>query len=377
MISFCKVSTAARCRYDRIITVLFVMSTAAACLFNVFAPGESSAVFLSPMKADALFLMTSSHHQRRPPSSRAPGSGPSTTASPKLKSNTKWRRESRSVSPLIVFYGMVVGRRGYGMESEKDEKIPGKEIERTNVSKFDDDLFSKDMIQRKQEFQQRYEDFRGKGRWGGYSLVAVQQDIQPKRVPLPVVSTTKPTSSPKSISPSVRNSMKERQQRRRAKRAEPMLQISDIHQYKDEVVDSADSSIVVVRFYASWCKACKAIESNYHRLPQEFPSSVKFVEVPLTKENAYLHKGLGVPSLPFAHVYYNDDHIDNNGTGEKLSSCRLVEELKIKKNKFSEFKRVIKSYINKECDVHYHSGKNIGVTAASTRQRDQSSVDVP
>ena len=80
------------------------------------------------------------------------------------------------------------------------------------------------------------------------------------------------------------------------------------------------------------------------------------MEVPLTKDNAYLHKGLGIPSLPFAHVYYNDDHIDNNGTGMSSSSpCRLIEELKINKSKFSEFKRIIRSYVNKECSVYYAS----------------------
>lgn len=90
----------------------------------------------------------------------------------------------------------------------------------------------------------------------------------------------------------------------------------------------------------------------------------------MTKENAYLHKGLGVESLPFAHIYYNDNHIDNNrtGNGESLSSCRLVEELNIKKTKFSEFKRVIRSYVEKECDVHYHSEK-ADVIAQSIPQR--------
>eukprot|EP00531_Pseudo-nitzschia_arenysensis_P012691 CAMPEP_0116136226 /NCGR_PEP_ID=MMETSP0329-20121206/11609_1 /TAXON_ID=697910 /ORGANISM="Pseudo-nitzschia arenysensis, Strain B593" /LENGTH=383 /DNA_ID=CAMNT_0003631075 /DNA_START=280 /DNA_END=1431 /DNA_ORIENTATION=- len=371
----------------------FLVSTVAACLLSVFSPGDSLAVLFSPMTVNALFLMTSSHHQRRPPSSRAPGSGPSTSASPQHESNTKRRRrESRSASPLIVFYGMVLGRPGYGTERDEHESSAEETQGSNNISKFDNDFFTEEMIQRKREFQQRYDNFRGRGRWGGYSLVALQHDKEPERAPLPVVSTTKPTSTPTSVAPAVRKSMKEQHttRGRGAKRAAPILQIEDIQQYKEEVVDSTDSSLVVVRFYASWCKACKAIESNYHRLSQEFPSSVKFVEVPLTKENAYLHKGLGVPSLPFAHVYYNNDHIDNNGTGEALSSCRLVDELKINKNKFPEFKRILRSYVDQECDVHYRSKTNNGmeesddddddddtITAASTPQRRQSSVDVP
>ena len=105
---------------------------------------------------------------------------------------------------------------------------------------------------------------------------------------------------------------------------------------------------------------------------------MKFVEVPLTKENAYLHKGLGVESLPFAHIYYNDNHIDNSGTENSTSSCRLVEELKIKKTRFSEFKRVIRSYVEKECDVHYQSEKTLDadVTAKSIPRRRQPSAHI-
>jgi thiol-disulfide isomerase/thioredoxin len=146
-----------------------------------------------------------------------------------------------------------------------------------------------------------------------------------------------------------------------------MIQVTDIQQYKDEVVDSKDSAIIVVRFYATWCKACKSIEGNYHRLGQEFPSDVvKFVEVPLMKDNAYLHKGLNIPSLPYAHIYYNNDcHNDDNeltsttctvsssSSSFSASTNTLVEELKINKNQFSNFRRIIRSYANRECEVYY------------------------
>lgn len=256
MRSFSRTSVGDYGRYDRVVLAFFLVSVAVPFLFfDASTLGESSVVFPSPMKVDALFLMTSSHHQRRPPSSRAPGSGPSTAASPKPEPNTKRRRrESRSISPLIVFYGMVVGRPGYSTENGIDQKDLEEENETSNSNKFNDEIFEKDMVQKNQEFQRLYENFRGRGRWGGYSLVALQKDIQePKRAPLPVVSTAKPISTPTSVAPAVRNSMKQRQKRLRTKRVEPMLQISDIQQYKDEVVDSTDSSIVVVRFYARKC----------------------------------------------------------------------------------------------------------------------------
>jgi len=119
-------------------------------------------------------------------------------------------------------------------------------------------------------------------------------------------------------------------------------EVLDIQQYKTEVADVRDQ-MVCVRFYAPWCKSCKAIEASFRRLPRDFPG-VKFVEVPVTKDNAYLHKGLGVPSLPFGHIYH--------------PSAGLVEERKINKNVFAEFKQVLRTYAHGECPVNYDDEGN-------------------
>jgi thiol-disulfide isomerase/thioredoxin len=131
-----------------------------------------------------------------------------------------------------------------------------------------------------------------------------------------------------------------------------VLQVTDILQYKKEVVD-VDDQIVAVRFYAPWCKACKAVESPFRKLSTTTSSNggfsdkkVKFVEVPVTKDNAYLHKGLDVPSLPYAHIYYP--------TGQ------LVEELKINKHVFKDFTRILKTYVDGECPVIYDQDSNVG-----------------
>lgn len=106
-------------------------------------------------------------------------------------------------------------------------------------------------------------------------------------------------------------------------------------------------------FTLAWCRACRAVESSYRNLQNEFPS-VKFVEVPLTKSNAYLHEGLGVPSLPFAHIY------DPHGG--------LVEERKVNKHVFPTFKKILRTYVKGECDVSYdekgESNHNSGEDAA-------------
>ena len=80
----------------------------------------------------------------------------------------------------------------------------------------------------------------------------------------------------------------------RKKPAEEILiqTVDNIHDYKTTVVDEKDK-IVVVRFFANWCKSCKASEPYFKKLARMYHSEVKFVQVPLTKETAYLQEGLG------------------------------------------------------------------------------------
>ncbi|KAL7450843.1 hypothetical protein ACHAWC_002700, partial [Mediolabrus comicus] len=92
--------------------------------------------------------------------------------------------------------------------------------------------------------------------------------------------------------------------------------VDTIQDYKRVVVDEEDR-IVVVRFFAPWCKSCKAAHPHFKKLVSRHSPGVKFVEVPLTKETAYIHEGLGVPSVPFGHIYHPD--------------AGLVEEKKINK----------------------------------------------
>jgi len=299
-------------------------------------------------------------------------SGPSTSATPPLESNTRRRRREARSSPLVVFYGNLMDRltrtsNSHGNTNSNDNN------NNNNRPKNDEELFTEDMRQRKQEFNQRYEHFRGRGRWGGYTLQGIPQ-VNAKQeaesdthahahaTAAPSLSVVAPTSTATSASASTTRNKNTitRTRARKVARKQPMIQIKDIQHYKEEVVDAKDASLVVVRFYASWCKACKAIESSFHRLPQEFPSTVKFVEVPLTKENAYLHKGLGVSSLPFSHIYYNADYHEEDGCGNDIDidgggGGMLVDELKISKNKFTEFRRVLRSYVDGECNVYYSS----------------------
>ena len=83
-------------------------------------------------------------------------------------------------------------------------------------------------------------------------------------------------------------------------------------------------------------QACKAIRPLFYRLAHE-NSNVLFVEVPVTETNANLHQGLGIPSLPYGHIYSPDGG--------------LVEELKITRPHFPKFAHKLSSYIKGSCEL--------------------------
>lgn len=83
-------------------------------------------------------------------------------------------------------------------------------------------------------------------------------------------------------------------------------------------------------------QACRAIQPMYYRLANMF-TNVIFVEVPVTEDNAALHQGLGVPSLPYSHIY-------EPNTG-------LVEELKISRQHISDFANKLQSYVTGACEL--------------------------
>ncbi|KAL7536495.1 hypothetical protein ACHAXR_007198 [Thalassiosira sp. AJA248-18] len=123
----------------------------------------------------------------------------------------------------------------------------------------------------------------------------------------------------------------------------PAIQLVDtLEDYKRVVVDEQDQ-IVVVRFFAPWCKSCKAAHPLFKKMSLEHSPSVKFVEVPLTKETAYIHEGLGVPSVPFGHIYHPE--------------VGLVEEKKINKKVFKEFREALDSYARGSCDLPVEEGE--------------------
>mmetsp|Transcript_26264 Transcript_26264/g.53247 ORF Transcript_26264/g.53247 Transcript_26264/m.53247 type:complete len:337 (-) Transcript_26264:422-1432(-) len=118
-------------------------------------------------------------------------------------------------------------------------------------------------------------------------------------------------------------------------RPENLRTVVTLEEYK-EALDENRGKIIVVRFFATWCKACKAIQPLYYRMAAHYPELL-FLEVPVTNQNANLHQGLGVPSLPYGHIYYPE--------------AGLVEEMKISKKYFGNLVKRVRWYQDGFCGV--------------------------
>jgi thiol-disulfide isomerase/thioredoxin len=191
----------------------------------------------------------------------------------------------------------------------------------------------------------------------------IASTMSSQHTPSPLPPTTVPSSSSSTKSSSTGTSPMKKNTTPTTMR---IRQLSTLQDYKHYVVDDLDENycitITVVRFYAPWCRACQAIQQRYYRLAQQYeqlqlkqqqqsssqqsvsssslvPIQVRFMECPVTKDNAVLHQGLGVPSLPYGHIYH--------------SKVGLVEEMKLNKNVFTTFENTLASYVNGYCTVTY------------------------
>jgi len=119
-------------------------------------------------------------------------------------------------------------------------------------------------------------------------------------------------------------------------------------EYKAEVYGAAGTdTIVVVRFHAPYCKACKMIAFAYERFAKKMADStnpanlhrVKFVDVEILDRNDY--PDLDVPATPYGMIY----HPTPDG------GLEMVEKAAIARRQFSKFKKVLNWYRKGMCEM--------------------------
>jgi thiol-disulfide isomerase/thioredoxin len=114
--------------------------------------------------------------------------------------------------------------------------------------------------------------------------------------------------------------------------------VRSLEDYKN-VLDQAaqDDKMVAVFWYSPWCKACKAASPGIKTIAKNHPQ-IQFIQVPVLEDNAVLHQGLNVPSVPYMHLYTPDDP-------------RLVEECKMTRKKLSGFQKLLQDYEYGSCSL--------------------------
>ena len=83
--------------------------------------------------------------------------------------------------------------------------------------------------------------------------------------------------------------------------AREIQKIADTDAYHALLADATEQNrLVVIKFYASWCRACKAMSPKFVRVAEDWPD-IEFHEI-LFDDNKKLCKSLGIKILPFMEI---------------------------------------------------------------------------
>ena len=80
-------------------------------------------------------------------------------------------------------------------------------------------------------------------------------------------------------------------------------------EYAELVEATKEGQPAVIRFSASHCTACKALEPRYEALARTFPG-VTFTSVTIEDDNEKLMRGLDIKAIPFIHIVREAETVD-------------------------------------------------------------------
>jgi thiol-disulfide isomerase/thioredoxin len=124
-----------------------------------------------------------------------------------------------------------------------------------------------------------------------------------------------------------------------------VIEISSLTDFKDIVEGNSDNKVIAVRWFASWCRACRAVEPIFYGMVRplrrqgidqkvqfiDIPSSTKSVDCELNGGNK-LHLGFEIPKVPYGHIYH--------------PKYGLVEELTLNAKTANDFQLILKSWMD-------------------------------
>ena len=96
-------------------------------------------------------------------------------------------------------------------------------------------------------------------------------------------------------------------------------------------VESYPNDVVVVRFHASWCAPCHALENTINSFTKDEIDGVKFCSVDVDEADDALVEEYGIRNIPVL-VYIKNGLIANKTVGlrTKMDLINIIEEVKSK-----------------------------------------------
>lgn len=159
-----------------------------------------------------------------------------------------------------------------------------------------------------------------------------------------------------------------------------VTEVTTLEQFQNALMDDSNNNkirlsstmlgkVTAVRWYAPWCRACRAVEPYFYSMNRLFQKEgtedrVQFIDIPATSSSSknrhsndssptlcvtsksrrsnivsgnQLHVGFAIPKVPYGHIYH--------------SEYGLVEELKLTTKTVKDFQLILKSYVDMLCEL--------------------------
>jgi thiol-disulfide isomerase/thioredoxin len=113
-----------------------------------------------------------------------------------------------------------------------------------------------------------------------------------------------------------------------------MKEVRTLEEFKTTLEEN--HPLLVVIYYSPFCLACRSVVPGVRSLAKHHPKA-KFIQIPVTDDNASLHQGLGIPSVPYLQLY--------------LPDVQLAEEMKLNRRMISSFHKELQDYEMGSCSL--------------------------
>lgn len=103
---------------------------------------------------------------------------------------------------------------------------------------------------------------------------------------------------------------------------------SDGMNYQDFLQLLGGDKIVIVDFYAEWCRPCKILQPILHEIENENKDKVSLITIDIDK-NPLLANHLKIEAIPLVHIYKNQKLQWNNlGITDKATVLKVIQNIK-------------------------------------------------